>query len=351
MAADFDVGCCRRRPPCRRILIYLDTSTLGELACGNPAAQGLSDVLLGAIESERAICVGSPWHEDEIALLAWADQQVKALRTYTLDLRMRHEEELIVRELDAAAREFSGQARECPWDEAFEDDPDKPPLQPFQAQYLNERLSFEAARGLRDEAQHDRRTSESLTDAHMELRQRGLSWEEVAAGNLDAQVAYFLGPLADPAFLEKAEARQRELAREWLRSGVNTEAGSATRKYLRFAQVASTALHLRDKYPAIAADPAGFCESDAVRGLPTVRLFSFLLAALSVDGRQTKPSASDLHDLRHLTYGLSRCDIVTADRRSCALVRQRDLVPEEVELVEATNFDEITRAVERSLPS
>jgi hypothetical protein len=56
-------------------------------------------------------------------------------------------------------------------------------------------------------------------------------------------------------------------------------------------------------------DPVGFCASDAVRQLPMIRLFAFLLAALSVDGRQTKPSASDLHDLRHLTYALSRVGI------------------------------------------
>jgi hypothetical protein len=123
------------------------------------------------------------------------------------------------------------------------------------------------------------------------------------------------------------------------------EAGSPLRRYLRFAEVASTAKNLGEKYPAVGSDPECFAASQAVRNLPTTRLFSFLLATLSVDGRSAKPSASDLHDLRHLTYGLSRCDVVTADRRTCALVRGRELAPDGVSLVEATRFDEIAEAV------
>lgn len=157
----------------------------------------------------------------------------------------------------------------------------------------------------------------------------------MARGNLDAQVKYLLGPLADPHFLEKAETRQAELARHWLQTGdTGMEAGSPLRRYLRFAEMASTAKTLRENYPAVGADPGGFVASEAVRNLPTVRMFSFLLAALSVDGRRTKPSASDLHDLRHMTYGLSRCDLVTADRRACALVRGRGLVPDGVSITE-----------------
>lgn len=123
---------CRRRPDCRRRLIYLDTSTIGELTDRNPAAQGLADLLLEEIEAGRAICVGSPWLDDEISMLAWPDPHVKTLRTYTLELRMRFESELIARELHAAAREFSGEVDGITWKEAFRNDPDPPPLQPFQ---------------------------------------------------------------------------------------------------------------------------------------------------------------------------------------------------------------------------
>ena len=351
MALGGPVDGCRRRPNCQRRLIYLDTSTVGELAVRNPAAEPLAKALGTAIERERAICVGSPWHDDEMAMLVWADPHVQTLRTYTLDLRMRHEDQLIGRELHAAARQFSGERCEITWREAFRHDPDDPPLTPFQASYLNERQRFERPAALREDVEHDRSTSESLTEAHVELRGAGLSWEDVALGNLDAQVKYYLGLLADPRFLEKAEARQADLVREWLTGSVGMEPGSPTRRYLRSAEVASAASRLREQYPAVAEDPSGFCASDEVRQLPTMRLFSFLLAALSVDGRQTKPSASDLHDLRHLTYGLSRCDVVTADKRSCRLARKRGLVPPSVRLIEATSFDDIADAVEQAVAS
>jgi hypothetical protein len=193
------VNQCRRRPDCRRRLIYLDTSTFGELTDHNPAAQGLAELLLEEIEAGRAICVGSPWHDDEISMLAWPDRHVKTLRSYTLELRMRFESELIARELHAAAREFSGEPDRITWKEAFRDDPDAPPLQPFQARYLNERTDrFEHPPAPRDDVEHDRSTSLSLTQAHLELRETGLGWEDVALGNLDAQVKYLLGPRGRP---------------------------------------------------------------------------------------------------------------------------------------------------------
>jgi hypothetical protein len=78
--------------------------------------------------------------------------------------------------------------------------------------------------------------------------------------------------------------------------------------------------------------------------LPTTRLFAFLLAALGADGRRTTPQPSDLHDMWHLTYGLSRCDVVTADRRSCERARKRGLVPAGV-VLEAHRLDAIAEAV------
>jgi hypothetical protein len=351
---DFSVDRCRRRPNCRRLLIYLDTSTFGKLANGNEGSGDLASALGRVLDQEQALCVGAPWHDDEVALLPVGrplDLLVKTIRTYTLDVRMRFDQELIDRELFAAAREFSGEAATITWREAFRKDPDDPPLKPFQAEYLNSRHTFEHPAALLDEVSHDRATSRSLTEAHLELRSADLDWETVAAGNVDKQVEYLLGPLADPDFTAVAGARQQQLVEAWMEGGADMDAGSPTRKYLRFAHVASTATSLQDRYPAVAADPSGFCASDAVRYLPTIGLFCFLLAALSVDGRRTKPQPSDLHDLWHLTYGLSRCDIVTADKRSCELVRRRNLVPSGVILLEAHRLTEIADAVVESLPA
>lgn len=347
MEETWDVERCRRRPNCRRRLVYLDTSTFGDLTDENERATGLCKVLREEIEAERVACVGSPWHDDEVSMLALPDKHVKTLRTYTLDLRMRYDSELITNELWAAAREFSGEAEDISWEEAFRDDPDDPPLSPFQAEYLNNREDrFEHPPAARDDVEHDRSTSASLMQAHTELRELDLSWENVALANVDAQVAYLLGPLADPHYAARARAKTEQLARHLsLHSGVDLDAGSPLRRYMRFGEVGAVARRLAEQFAAVRAAPDAFAQSDAVRHLPMIRLFCLLLTTLSVDGKQTRPRQSDLHDLWHLTYGLSRCDVVTADKTMCRLVRQRSLVPTGVTLIESTHFDEIAEAV------
>jgi hypothetical protein len=332
-------------------LIYLDTSTFGALARGADETEPLADALRTALDSETGVCVGAPWHDDEAALLRFGsklDRLVQTIRTYTLDVRMKFDEELINYELYAAAYAFTGEPYEMTWREAFRKDPDNPPLKPFQADYLNRKHAIEHPPAPVDEVQHDRGTSESLTEAHTYLRAEGVPWEEVAAANLDEQVRYLLGPLAGPGFLSLAEKRERAAIEDWLRGGPVMEPGSPTGKYLRVAHIASNARRMRERFPAIDADPQAFCASEAVRSLPMIRLFAFLLAALSVDGRRTRPQQSDLHDLWHLTYGLSRCDVVTADRRSCEITRGRNLVPQGVRLIEAHRFDEVAKAVAES---
>ncbi len=350
---DFSVDRCRRRPGCRRQLVYFDTSTFACLTRGDDGADQLEAVLRRAIDRESAICVGSPWLDDEVALVRSGpklDRLVQTIRTYTLGLEMKSEEELIDFELSAAAREFSGEDIRVSWEEAFRDDPDDPPLTPFQADYLNEREGLEHPPPGLEDAAYDRGTSESLTQAHTELREADLDWEEVAAGNLESQARYLLAPLADPKSVERATLLQEKIMNNWLSGELDMGAGSSVRKFMRLAHVVSNAKRLRERFPAVASDPVGFFESDAVRHMPMIRLFSFLLAALSIDGRRKKPQASDLHDLRHLTYGLSRCDIVTADRRSCELVRARSLIPRGVTLCEAHRLTDTANATRQRLP-
>src|SRR6266542_2409856 len=185
---DFSVERCRRHPDCKRLLVYFDTSTYACLTRGDDGAERLDGLLRRAIDEGSAICVGSPWLDDEVALLRFGprlDRLVQAVRSYTLGLQMKFEEELIDFELSAAAREFSGQVVQITWEEAFRDDPDDPPLQPFQAEYLNDRERFQHPPAGVEDATHDRATSESLSRAHEDLREAALSWEEVAVGNME----------------------------------------------------------------------------------------------------------------------------------------------------------------------
>ncbi len=303
-----------------------------------------------AMERDAAICVGSPWHEDELALLGSGptlNANVRTLRTYTRDLRMKFDNELISAELFAAAREFCEDREPLTWREAFRDDPDNPPLNAFQTRWMNEQYEVEGQPSLVDEAEHDRRTSEGLTAAHIELR-GNYEWSEIAEGNLKQQIRHYLAPLADPDYCAAYGTKLAKQAALVMATGdTQAQAGSALLIYTRFAEVAYMANVIRERFPKIQAEPRAFCESEAVCNLPTMRLVSFLLAALSADGKRISPQRGDLHDLWHLTYGLSRCDIVTADRRSCELARGRGLVPSGVALFEGHHgLDEAAAAIE-----
>jgi hypothetical protein len=347
---DFDVHRCRRRPDCSRALIYLDTSTFDAIAKRDTAAAGLVESLDRALAEERAICVGSQWHDDELALMDIGpvlNANVRAMRTYTHDLRMRFENELITRELFAAAHEFAGDTEPVVWREAFRDDPDDPPLNDFQADWMNRQNEIEPRPSLAEEVEHDRETSQRLNGAHLELRGEH-EWSEIAAANLRQQIRHYLAPLADRAYYQAVGERlTAEAARAMAGGDVGLTPGSPVSIHVRFAEVAHHANAIKDRIPAVAADPEGFCASDAVVFLPTMRLFSFLLAALSADGKRTSPQKGDLHDIWHLTYGLSRCDIVTADKRTCALAHGRNLIPRGARLFEAHHgLDDAAAAID-----
>ena len=88
-------------------------------------------------------------------------------------MQMKDEDTLIDFELSAAAKEFSGENVEITWEEAFQDDPDQPPLEPFQAEYLNDRDGFQPPPLGYQDATYDRTTGEALAEVHEELRGRG----------------------------------------------------------------------------------------------------------------------------------------------------------------------------------
>jgi hypothetical protein len=343
---EFDVDRCRRRPDTRVALIYLDSSTIDLIAKADPAAANVSASLTRARQEGRAIGVGSHWHDDEQALIPIGptlNANVRTLRTYTQDLRMKFESELITGELFAAAHEFCGEVEPITWKEAFRGNPDEPPLTEFQAEWMNEREEFERRPATVEEVEHERRTSQSLNQANLQLRGEH-EWEAIAEGNLWQQIRHYLAPLADRNYYF-ATAEKLTAAAE--QAGATGAPRSAASLYGRFAEVTHMANEIANRFSPISADPQAFCTSAAVTYLPTMRLFSFLLAALSADGKRVSPQAGDLHDIWHLTYGLSRCDIVTADKRSCELVHGRNLVPAGAQLFQAHHgLDQAAAAID-----
>jgi hypothetical protein len=82
--------------------------------------------------------------------------------------------------------------------------------------------------------------------------------------------------------------------------------------------------------------------------MPSLMLFAYLRAGLAVTPRRTaKPG--DGYDINHLIHGLSRCDIVTADRGMVEMVRARRLVPSGCQVFESSDTDGLTAALKAAL--
>src|SRR4051794_22837968 len=60
----FEVDVLRRRPPGERVLVYVDQSTMSELAC-NPVHAATRDLLVDAVRADRLVCPESWGHTEE----------------------------------------------------------------------------------------------------------------------------------------------------------------------------------------------------------------------------------------------------------------------------------------------
>jgi hypothetical protein len=72
---------------------------------------------------------------------------------------------------------------------------------------------------------------------------------------------------------------------------------------------------------------------------------------LAADPTERKPRSRDGYDIEHLTIGLSRCDLVTADRSMTRIARERDLIPDGCQLFEFSDVAGLTAVVEQALGS
>jgi hypothetical protein len=82
--------------------------------------------------------------------------------------------------------------------------------------------------------------------------------------------------------------------------------------------------------------------------MPALRYPALLRAGLALTrNRVAKPG--DGYDIDHLTCGLSRCDIVTADAGMTQLVRNLKLAPDGCQVFGTRDMDGLHRAVEAAL--
>jgi hypothetical protein len=314
------VNALRRRPPGERVLVYLDHSTLSELARGEKAEfVGLRRLLEQEVESGRLICPYSPEHRDELVLAREDSYEAidKLGDVLAIGIEFLDRETIEWNEIYAAARAFFGEAPKAVWKEAFREDPHTPREKlffEFMGGQIRVKARFPASEDQRAEVRHEKAKEDPMQAAYADLRERGFSFEEIAEANTEAMLNWKLGPiLATERFSAALSERHADVVKEWITTpGTDMTPGSAINRYLAFATRESQARAFLERFPALGDRVADFKASAELRSMPTLRYPALLRAAFASDPTKRKARASDGYDIEHLTTGLSRCDIVTA---------------------------------------
>jgi hypothetical protein len=141
---------------------------------------------------------------------------------------------------------------------------------------------------------------------------------------------------------EREVTEERERGENWLRPG------SALSKLYAVHQRAMFVTELVRELPELRFRDADFFVSRELRTMPSLMLQAYLRAGMEATaGRRAWPS--DAYDVLHLTHGLSRCDLVTADRDMVEIVRVRGLLPTGVGLFESSDVDGLVEAIRERL--
>lgn len=124
--------------------------------------------------------------------------------------------------------------------------------------------------------------------------------------------------------------------------------GSAFRRWHAARQRGEFILDLCRELPELPDHAEAFFNDERLRTMPSLLLYAYLRAGLAVTpGRTAK--RGDGYDINHLIHGLSRCDIVTADRGMVEMVRAHRLLPNACQLFKSSDIDGLTAAVQSAL--
>ena len=298
------------------------------------------------------ICPRSPAHTDESVLAkeeTWLELDQLA-HDLSPGVRFLTAGEIENNEIRAAARELLGKNPEELWREAFTADPNtstEPTIEIFGTEVTVRPvlLPTDAARA---EVIHEKEKETALTDAYREVRER-FSFQEICEANLHALLGWKLSPLASTSrFLALLRRRESEFAQEQTRGENHLRPGSALSKLYAVHQRAIFITELVRELPELRSRDADFFQSRELKTLPSLMLQAYLRAGLEVTaGRRAKPG--DAYDVVHLTHGLSRCDLVTADRGMVEMVRAHNLLPTGAALFESCDVDGLIAAIRERL--
>jgi hypothetical protein len=299
------------------------------------------------------LCPTSISHEDETARVHIRDpglwQEIDALADeLSIGIGFRGEEEIEFAEIYAAAAAFEEHEDRPTWEEAFRTDPNTPRDELF-SDFGRVRVYFEPSETIHEEVEHERAKEIGMDKVYTELREKGFSFEEMAAGNLEQMISWKLGPvLAPEEFRSHYLQRGLALSEEAEAGEFDLSAGSAYNRFMAFGTRRIQVERLAERYPEIARRPNEFRQFEPLRSLPTLAFPALFRAALAArSGRRAR--LSDGHDIAHLTHGLSRCDLVTADAGMSQLIKDFGLAPAGCQVFSYREFDQLADAVARAL--
>jgi len=338
-----------RRAAGARFLVYLDQSALSALV-SEPELELPLKRLRALSESGSVLFLRSPAHVDETLLAPKALwERIDALSDeLATGIELRSVEDIEWAEIHAAAAAFVGTPppAEEPWREAFRTDPQTPRDDLFTTMFggsIRVRVKFEPDDWQIAEVEHEKAKERPLTEVYAELRTKGFTFEQMAEANLTELIRWKL-PFVDPEFFRRQLATRHA---RWASAADEDvlEPGSSWSRMMAFAIRSSQAKHLLERFPTLQDRAEEFASSEALRNMPTLAFPALLRAAIAnTPGRKAKES--DGYDIQHLTLGLSRADVVTADSGMAQLLRDYRLVPTTCDVYGAREIATMVTAVE-----
>jgi hypothetical protein len=236
------------------------------------------------------------------------------------------------------------------WEEAFQTDPQTPRDALFPGGF-RVNAYFPPDEYRLAEVGYAKSLEARLARLYERVREEGVGFETQVEREFEAMLYWLLGPLTEPErFAAELQAAAQPLLGEWAQDVLNIDPGSAYGRYVTLSERRIKAQHFAERFPDIQQRPQEFVRSSVVRHMPALRYPPLFRAALALmPGR--RPKRGDGYDIEHLTKGLSRCDIVTADSGMTQLVKDRHLVPDGCQLFRFNDIGGLTAAVETALSS
>jgi hypothetical protein len=268
----FDIDKLRRRPPGNRLLVYLDQSTLSELACSEVHAL-TRELLQAGVRDGKLLCPESLGHTDESlgAKTSWED--ILALQDeLSMGIGFRDDMETAEREAVTAAAEFLGLPSPFALtEEAFRLDPHTPRGELFPGGF---RIGVRPVRAddRLAEVAHEKGKELGVQRTYDKARELGRTFDEQVDAEYGAMVNWVLGPVSDLSGHRERLARKAALLLD-ANTSWELGPGSPVYRYLAAAR--------RDHFAE--------CSSSASRLCATVRQSSPLARSCGICLRYATP--------------------------------------------------------------